>query len=149
MARPRKPTALKILHGDFVKNPQRKNPLEPQVESAIPKCPKSITGEAKKEWTRITKELHSIGVITQVDRAALEQYVAIWAEWLACKELVEEEGRILASESGQYEHPANRMVCRYADQIHKYLVQFGLTPAARTRVNVVKQTEPLRMRRQR
>jgi hypothetical protein len=33
--------------------------------------------------------------------------------------------------------------------MHKYLCQFGLTPASRSRVNVTQETAPARMRRQR
>ena len=71
--RPRKPSALKVLHGDFDKNPQRQNHNEPTVEVKAPKCPAYITGESRKEWKRVTAELLSLRVLGEVDRSALEQ----------------------------------------------------------------------------
>lgn len=149
MARPHKPTVLKILHGDFKKNPQRRNTREPVVGSAIPACPKTLHGEARYEWKRITAELASIKVITKVDRAAIHEYCDLWASRRKCQKIVETDGQFYATETGLLEHPAAKAESRYADQIQRYLIQFGLTPAARARVNVTQPSEPQRMRRQR
>ena len=149
MGRPRKPTSLKILHGDFDKDPQRRNHAEPQLPPAIPKCPAWIKGEARNEWKRVSEELQSMKVLTLPDRAALEAYVTIYAQWREALRQVAREGMVLASEHGSYENPASKIVARCGDQIHKFLCQFGLTPAARSRVNVTQQTAPVRMRRTR
>ena len=145
--RPRKPTALKLLHGDFAKNPKRQNHAEPQVESAIPDCPKWITGEARAEWKRVCSELASMKVVTLPDRAALEAYCKIRERWRAALNQIAREGMTLDSESGSYENPATKIAARCEADIHKYLCQFGLTPASRSRVNVTQQTAPARMRR--
>lgn len=149
MARPRKPTALKILHGDFVKNPKRQNKSEPQLEAAAPDCPAWIKGEGRKEWNRVCSELSMLKVLTLPDRAALEAYCKIYDKWRQVLRQVAREGIVLASEHGSYENPASKIASRCEDQIHKYLCQFGLTPASRTRVNVTQETAPVRMRRQR
>jgi P27 family predicted phage terminase small subunit len=145
--RPRKPTALKILHGDYDKNPQRRNRSEPVVESAIPDCPDWIDGDARDEWLRVVVELGSMKVITLPDRAAIEAYCQIYGTWREALRRVAEEGLILASKDGLYENPASKIASRCASDLHKYLCQFGLTPASRTRVNVTQQTAPVRMRR--
>lgn len=149
MGRPRKPTNLKILHGDFDKNPQRRNHAEPMPEQKTPPKPKHLHGESLSEWKRVTKELSSIKVLTEVDRAAVEQYAEVWGRWREAMEDCKRNGSVLHSESGAYENPASKIASRCADQIHKYLCQFGLTPASRSRVNVTQQTAPVRMRRQR
>ena len=147
MGRPRKPPALKILHGDFDKNPQRRNHAEPEMESKSPSCPAWITGEARKEWKRVCDELLQMKVVTEPDRAALEAYCKIYARWRKALLQVEREGMTLDSEHGMYEHPASKIASRCEDQIHRYLCQFGMTPASRSRVNVTQQTAPMRMRR--
>jgi P27 family predicted phage terminase small subunit len=147
MGRPPKPTALKILHGDFVKNPQRRNKAEPEVVTEAPKCPAWITGEGRKEWKRICDELLRMKVVTESDRAALEAYCKIYSKWRTALLQVEREGIVLDSDNGAYEHPASKIASRCEDQLHRYLCQFGMTPASRSRVNVTQQTAPVRMRR--
>jgi len=149
MGRPRKPTALKILHGDFAKDPQRRNRAEPQVPSQIPNCPKWLTKDARDEWKRITNEIKAMNVVTLPDRAALEAYCVIHGRWREILRQIAREGLTLDSEHGAYENPASKIAARCEDQIHRYLCQFGLTPASRSRVNVTQETAPLRQRRQR
>jgi P27 family predicted phage terminase small subunit len=149
MGRPRKPTALKILHGDFAKDPQRRNHDEPQIESAEPDCAAWIVGEARAEWKRVTSELSSMKVVTPPDRAAIEAYCSIYARWRDALKAVKKSGLIIETEHGPRENPACKIAARCEDQIHKYLCQFGLTPAARSRVNVTQKTAPARMRRAR
>jgi len=149
MGRPRKPTALKILHGDFAKDPQRRNRAEPQVAAGIPDCPNWLTKDARQEWKRVTEELKSMNVVTPPDRAALEAYCIIHGRWREALRQIAREGLTLSSETGSYENPASKIAARCEDQIHRYLCQFGLTPASRSRVNVTQETAPARMRRQR
>ena len=147
MARPRKPTKLKILHGDFEKNPKRRPKLEPELPEGQPRCPSGFSAEAKSEWKRVIKELTAMRVLTVQDRAAVEQYCEIWGRWKRCIRTVDKEGMVVTGATGPTEHPCSRMARAYSDQIHKYLCQFGLTPASRSRVNVTEATKPMRMRR--
>lgn len=149
MGRSPKPTALKLLHGDFAKNPNRRNKAEPQVPAGIPDCPKWLTKDARLEWKRITEEIKAMNVMTPPDRAALEAYCVIHARWREVLRQIAREGLTLNSEHGSYENPATKIAARCEDQIHRYLCQFGLTPASRSRVNVTQETAPVRMRRQR
>ena len=149
MGRPRKPSALKLLHGDYDKNPQRRNEAEPEVTPQSPICPAWITGKAREEWKRVTEELGSLKILGLVDRSGLEQYCTIYALWRQALLDLKNTGSTYQTEHGVCEHPNAKAVRNYADQIHKILSQFGLTPAARTRLNVEKDTAPARMRRQR
>jgi P27 family predicted phage terminase small subunit len=149
MGRPRKPTALKILHGDFAKDPQRRNKAEPQLPAETPDCPAWMKGDARKEWIRIMDEIKSMKVMTLPDRAAMEQYCVLYGTWRDALRAVAREGAVLSSEHGSYENPSSKIALRCCAEMHKYLCQFGLTPASRSRVNVTQETAPARMRRQR
>jgi P27 family predicted phage terminase small subunit len=140
VGRPRKPTALKVLHGDFDKNPQRRNHREPVPGKQPPKCPAWITGEARKEWKRIVDELESMGVASGVDRAALEQYCIAYDAWRQALRTVRKEGRTFASNHGPRVHPADTLARSYADLCHRILCQFGLTPSSRTRLAIDHET---------
>lgn len=65
--RPPKPTAVKELEGNPGKRPLNKN--EPKPKQTAPKCPSWLEPDAKKEWRRLSKELESMGLLTEVDMA--------------------------------------------------------------------------------
>ena len=136
-----KPTALKLLDGDFNKDPQLRNHNEPEPEVGVVTCPAWITGDARTEWKRVSGELMSMGVATLVDRAALEQYTTAYASWRDSLRVVAKEGRFIATESGPKRHPACGAAQAYADLCHKLLIQFGMTPSSRTRLHIKKETD--------
>lgn len=66
---PRKPTALKILQGNPGHQKLPRN--EPKPTADFPTRPGWLEPEAKREWMRVCGELHRLGLLTVVDRAAL------------------------------------------------------------------------------
>ena len=64
-----KPTALKLIEG----NPGKRaiNGQEPMPPASLPDCPQHLTTEARAEWQRLAEILNGIGLLTQVDRAAM------------------------------------------------------------------------------
>lgn len=142
MGRARKPTALKLLHGDFDKDPQRRNHSEPEPEAGIPKCPAYMKGDARKEWKMITTELQSMGVVTLVDRAALEMYCESRATMHDCRRMIQKEGLMIGTPSGDTkEHPAGKVLRDNNRICQSILVQFGMTPSSRTRLHVSKESK--------
>lgn len=87
-----KPTALKVLEGNPGKRPLNKN--EPQPERKAPRCPSWLEPEAKKEWKRMAKTLETIGVLTQVDKAAFAGYCQAYARWKEAEEFLSKHGTI-------------------------------------------------------
>lgn len=67
-----KPTALKVLEGNPGKRPL--NRREPQPLRSIPTCPAHLSPTAKGEWKRLAGQLHRLGILSQLDRAALAAY---------------------------------------------------------------------------
>lgn len=75
-----KPTNLKILAG----NPGRR-PLpdgEPCPDAVLPTPPDFLDDQALREWERIAPELHQLGLLTRLDRAALAAYCQSYAHWI-------------------------------------------------------------------
>ena len=64
-----KPTAVKQLEG----NPGKRqlNANEPKPAARAPSCPKWLEDDAKKEWRRLAKQMEQLGILTEVDMAAL------------------------------------------------------------------------------
>lgn len=129
------PTELKKLKG----NPGKRalNEKEPQPDVEIPDCPEHLTGEAQKEWVRITGELKKLGVIANIDRAALAAYCMAWLDFVYASRMVDEEGEVITSEKGgKYMNPWVGIKTSAMDRLVRIGAEFGLTPASRTKLKV-------------
>ena len=71
MNRPRKPTSILEFKGAYKKNPQRRRKAEPKPTGKVGRAPMYLDKVQQKAWRDIIKQCHP-GVITQMDRAALE-----------------------------------------------------------------------------
>jgi len=154
-----KPTALKLLEG----NPGKRalnlsDGVNPRVE--IPSIPKHLRVEARKEWKRIAPLLEDLGLISGLDRAALALYCQ------AVGSLTELEmafnGKVQANvEAGMsyfdavfaasrtitpsgYEQQSVivNLIAGHRLQVHRHLMHFGLSPAARARVQPSNYAQP-------
>ncbi len=133
------PTHLKMVKG----NPGKRaiNKKEPKPKREIPSCPAHLTDIGKVAWGRLTVLLDRMGILTEADGAALERLCDCYADILACRELIEADGYTYKTQdqNGNTLIKANPAVTqlRAADsQFKSYLIEFGLTPAARSKVNV-------------
>ncbi|UQY45057.1 phage terminase small subunit P27 family [Mixta hanseatica] len=144
-----KPTHLKVVTG----NPGKRalNKKEPKPTREIPSPPSHLTDEGKTAWGRLSVLLDGMGVLTVADAFALERLCDVYAEILQLREDVEAEGRTYKTQTAQGDTltKANPSVAMLADadrRFKSYLVEFGLTPAARSKVNVnggEKEEDPL------
>jgi P27 family predicted phage terminase small subunit len=128
-----KPTAIKELEGNPGKRPL--NADEPKPERKAPPCPKWLEPEAKKEWRRLSKQLEQIGVLTEVDQAAFASYCQAYARWKEAEEFMTQHGTIVKTKSGYWQTvPQVSIAQTYLKIMNKIAEQFGLTPAARSRI---------------
>jgi len=130
-----KPTALKELAGNPGKRAMNRN--EPKF-SGLPTCPPHLDKVAKAEWKRISKELAAVGLLTAVDRAALAAYCQCWSRWVAAEEKIRETGLVVRSAKSGYpiQNPFVAIANTALDLMRKFLTEFGLTPASRSRLSV-------------
>ena len=128
-----KPTALKELEG----NPGKRqlNVNEPKPLAKAPSCPKWLDPEAKKEWRRLSKKMEQIGILTEIDMAAFAGYCQAYARWKAAEEFISKHGAIVKTPSGYWQQvPQVSIAQQYMKAMQKFAEQFGLTPAARSRI---------------
>ena len=141
MGRPRKPTKLKLLKGTL--RPCRENPDEPKPKSNKIKIPKGITPEAKKEWRSVCKQLKEAGIITNLDTIELGLYCQAAANWKEANDKLRLTSMVIKSPSGYpIINPYYTISKNSAEQMHKSLTEFGMTPASRSRVSATKPEEP-------
>lgn len=138
----RKPTALKLLHGN------RKaaiNLNEPKF-TGVAKCPDWLHSVAKKEWQRIMKEFADTGLVTAPDQSALAAYCQAYARWKQAEEQVQRDGQLIqeaiVTRSGNisgYRWKKNPAVTIAKDERAAMLTAgrlFGLSPSSRASMHV-------------
>ncbi|MBU1567705.1 MAG: phage terminase small subunit P27 family [Proteobacteria bacterium] len=134
MSRPVKPTNIKILQGTA--RPGRMNKDEPTPNIEIPEMPTHLTGEAAKEWKFITAHLKSMGLISRCDKAAISFYCTLWKDHVEAEAQIAEKGRVVITPNGSEQISPWVSISKHAMlAAHKMLVEFGLTPASRTKVS--------------
>src|SRR5688572_30345484 len=65
-----------------------------------PKPPTELTGEARKEWVRITRLLAAKRVLSEEDKCALTIYSQSWATYRDAQAHVDEDGSVVMSAAG-------------------------------------------------
>ncbi|EAA7555987.1 phage terminase small subunit P27 family [Salmonella enterica subsp. diarizonae] len=132
-----KPSQLKVVAG----NPGKRkiNDKEPAPAHEIPSPPSHLTDWGKVAWGKLTVLLDGMGVMTIADGLALERLCDIYADILQLRDTIAVEGRTYTVQTdGGFlikPHPAVAMLADADRRFKSYLVEFGLTPAARTKVN--------------
>lgn len=131
-----KPSALHELEG--TRNRRANKNSEP-LPTGVPTCPKHLDKVARAEWKRISVELITLGLLTNIDRAALAGYCSAWSRWIHAEEQVKRFGAVIKSPKSGYpiQNPYLGIAHTSLDFIRKWASEFGLTPASRTRLSVV------------
>lgn len=154
-----KPTALKLLEG----NPGKRaldlsDGVNPRVE--IPDAPKHLGKEARKEWKRITPILEELGLISGLDRTALGLYCQTVGRLHELEMAFNGQVSRLEGEDTSYvdavykaSHAVTpsgyaqqsvlvQLIKSHREQVNRYLMHFGLSPAARARVQASNYVDP-------
>lgn len=74
------PDNVRLIRGTAAHNGPAKP--RPRAVPAIPDAPQ-LDDEAKAEWARVAPELKRLGLLSNLDRAALTVYADAWSRWWA------------------------------------------------------------------
>ena len=141
-----KPNALKLLEGNLGKRPINKREPKPKKRASLAP-PSHLNAAARAEWKRVAGELKEIGLFTGVDRAALALYCQAWGTWKENEDWIRENGQTFVVRDrdgilkGVYQFPQVMIAHRAAEQCRKLLPEFGLSPGARSRLEVPKASD--------
>lgn len=142
--RPSVPSKVHFLNGNPSNKPigELLDEFSPDVE--LPTCPQHLKDEARREYSRIGKELERYGLISKLDRGVLAMCAAQWARYVwAEKRIAEINAADPESERGFIDRTPNNykvmsvylVISRDASSMYlKLCSELGLTPAARSRV---------------
>ena len=130
-----KPRVLREAEG----NPGRRplNPFEPQPRVQRPKCPTYLDNAAKQQWRRLVPILERMRILTEADGIALGNLCQQYAMLQQAQAKLQKTGLLLKTKSGYIQQsPLVGIISAAVDQVNKLCREFGLTPAARTRIQV-------------
>lgn len=125
-----KPAHLKIIEGN-----REHRPIVPEVQpdrGDVPEPPAELGPDAQGEWRRIATELHALGLLRQVDRHGFAAYCQAYDHWINAERKLRKTGQL--DETGTREHPLMKTSREAAAAMVRYGADFGLSPAARTRI---------------
>jgi P27 family predicted phage terminase small subunit len=154
-----KPAALRALEGNAGKRALDLSAgVNPRVE--IPDAPRHLSKEARKEWKRITPVLEDLGLISELDRTALALYCQAVGRLHELEMAFNGQVSRLESEDTTYvdavykaSHAVTpsgyaqqsvlvQLIKSHREQVNRYLMHFGLSPAARARVQASNFVDP-------
>lgn len=79
-----------------------------------------------------------MGVLTTIDRAALAAYCQAYGRWVEAEEKLRETPALFKTPSGYVQQsPWMGIANKQLELMGRFMVELGMTPAARTRVAVV------------
>jgi P27 family predicted phage terminase small subunit len=122
-----------VLKGNPGKRALPKN--EPTPERGIPDAPAILSPEARAQWDKVSTILDDANVLTVMDADALAIYCEAYARWVKATDDVHTFGMVIYTPNGYpVQSPWLSIANQAAAQMVKMLVEFGMTPASRSRV---------------
>ncbi len=138
---PPKPTALKLVTG----NPGKRalNKREPKAAGAYGAPPEHLEAVGKATWRSLAKTLKEMGVESSSDRKSLELLCSVYEEWREAREAVLQHGMTYERATAQGDYilsvrPEVRIAADAFRRLSRMMLEFGLTPSARSRVSTDK-----------
>jgi P27 family predicted phage terminase small subunit len=114
----------------------------PPVAPTCPAAPDFLDAYAREEWQRTAPILFNLGLLTKVDTALFAVYCSTYAQWRSATELLAEaaaadpetHGLLVERDSGLIANPLIGVARRAANDMLRVAGEFGMTPAARSRI---------------
>lgn len=140
-----KPTAVKKRQG----NPGRR-PLNEENEiqfEGTTTAPTHLDKHARREWKRLAARLRREKLLTPADRVAFEAYCVNYSRHRRAEEFLASPaagGSMVYKTKGGALKPWPQLGIseRALQLMHRFMVEFGLTPSARARMNIPKGGKP-------
>jgi P27 family predicted phage terminase small subunit len=94
-----------------------------------------LTGPARVEWRRLAPMLRRIGLFTEADREALTALCRAYGEWVGALEELDKTSAVIRAPSGYPVPNPWLSAARAEKRMFKLMVEFGMTPSSRTRID--------------
>ena len=138
----KKPTAKKKLEGTYRADRAPKNEMQPPEVVNLEKPSALINKFAESEWLKVTNTLSGLGMLIETDTSLLLAYCNEMGLYFECIEKTKENGLTQETKSnGEIISNFIRIGNTALANAIKLSDKFGFNPAARTKIEMPKQTE--------
>ncbi|MBS0195993.1 MAG: phage terminase small subunit P27 family [Planctomycetes bacterium] len=133
------PTRLLRLKGSWRGNI---NKHEPPTIAGDPTCPDWLDEEAKAMWGHVVPLLRAMNLLSKADGNALSRYCHLCSRWLKAEKFLQKYGESypLKDAGGNVRcfmaWPQSSVAAKLARELARLEQEFGLTPSARSRLDV-------------
>ncbi len=142
--RKRKPDHLKVVAG--TDRPDRMNPNAPVASTELPEPPRWLSARAAEIFRGLVATIDGMGIASADDTTMLALAASRYEEVEICTAVIEDVGRVYKSVNSQGaemwrsrpEVAQRSEAMRHAQSL---LAEFGLSPAARSRVSATPKPE--------
>ena len=130
------PASIKEMKGTLQNCRENKDAPKPGRASIL-EPPAHLNEIAAAEYARKAELLDRLGVFKEGDDVALAAYADAYARWVHAVELYNKTGPLVKDKKGNpARNPIAYAINNAVDTMYRFLTEFGLTPASRTRIKV-------------
>ena len=135
-----KPTAIKKARG--TDRPDRRSRREPDGGPGRPDTPDWFGPVEAAVWEWLIPALEEQGTLGSCDRNMLSRYCTMWSQWRDCQAVIEAKGQTyeVFNEAGEMRFASARpeagLALKLDAAMRRIEQEFGLSPSARTRIEV-------------
>lgn len=138
-----KPTRLRLITGNASKRPINERQATPGL--GLPRPPAHFRDASElarislREYRRMGRALVSLGLMTAVDGPMLALYADAYARWVVASRGLQDHGLLVkgARKGEPVRSPYQSIASRAFDQMRAILLEFGVGPSARGRVDAI------------
>ena len=130
---PRKPEALKKLHGTARKDRAVESSA---TATGMPTRPIGLSSQAVRVWKSLAPKLHGLGLLAEIDQSTFGVYCQAYADWLEVTRVLNKLG--IANWYSETESGYRQVIPEVAVRDKTYQVmqrlgtRFGLDPSSRS-----------------
>lgn len=130
-----KPTVLKEREGTARADRAPKHEAQPTL--GVPDCPSGVSRDkdAKRCWDVLAPQLQKLNLVALTDGAVLEGLCRSYSVAVQADRVIKSKGVVIKTPYGLQQNPAISISRLAWAEVRKFASEFGLSPAARTRVN--------------
>jgi P27 family predicted phage terminase small subunit len=108
---------------------------EPRPTLEAHSCLYHLRAVAHAGWERVVTHLVASNMLTQLDRSVLGAYCDLFDCCVEAKKMMQKSGLVLNKMSSTLIHSSFVGIAnKTLEQTRAYLIEFGMTPASRTRI---------------
>lgn len=148
MTRKKTPTAIQEAKGVYKIHPERRNHDEPKPASGLPWIPDDVASDpvAEDMWYRTCATLDDMRILSTSDYVVIAIYAKAYAQYRTALAKVEQLGQAVVQKNKHGEvviarNPFAVEMHKAADRLIVLGAELGLTPAARAKLTVNKDTK--------